>query len=425
MARTLLALAAVVLLAAGCGEEERRAGVSILPAGDAKETASSGPLQVSADGRAVLLGRDTLFTANGLPDGPDDVIVEPIRFHRLAFSPDSTLVAFTTAGANQAVGIWSRTAQTARFVDVFPGGRADSLAWSPDGRWLAWSGRTSDGTFGVAVSDPAGRRLRHPVVEWLLRQGRSVGLEGWIDPGRLRVLVTGGPRAAEGPAYVWDTRGNHFTFEDHIEPMVERAPGAPPVPGGVFSLDLVGDAVPETVALFRSGDGAPASVLLESRGGDYRTRVTDPLIEPADLGLESWEAGSGRIGLYAPVRFASGTALLLELPSMQPGVAAIGVFDIGVGGSLEPFLAATPEGDRPAIFFDGRIGEESYQLGLVDLDGDATAEVVGAVGRMEGGQGGPAVRWTATVFRERAGRLVPTPELESAALERIAEATAR
>ncbi|MGH7551014.1 MAG: hypothetical protein ACREK3_09735 [Gemmatimonadota bacterium] len=422
MARARLVLVAVVLLAAGCGSEERQSEVSGIP----KPELSSGPLEVSADGRAVLLGRDTLFTAERLPgDGPGGGVIEPIRFQELALSPDTTLVAFTTAGANQAVGIWSRTAQTARFVDVFPGGRVDSLAWAPEGRWLAWAGRTADGISRVAISDPAGRRLRHPIVEWLLRQERWTRLQEWIDPGRLRVLVAGGPRAQGGLAYVWDARGSHFTFEDHIEPLVERAPGAPLIPGGVFSLDLTGDAIPETVALFRSSAGAPAATVLESRGSDYRFRVTDPLVEPADLGLRSWEEGSGRIGLYAPVRFASGPALLLDLPSARPGLAAIGVFRLGAAGRLEPFPAATPQGDRPAIFFDGRIGEESYQLGLVDLDGDATAEVVSAAGRMVGDAGQRSVRWSATVFQGRGGRLVPAPGLESAALERIAEATAR
>lgn len=416
----------MVLLAGGCGEEERRDRVSILPAGDAEATAARpvGPLEVSTDGRAVLLGSDTLFTVERLPgDGPEGV-VDPVRFDRLAFSPDSTLVAFTTAGTDPAAGIWSRTSQTGRFVDVFRGGHADSLAWAPDGRWLAWEGRTSEGIDRVAVSDRAGRRLRHPVVEWVLRSGRSTRLVEWGDQGRLHVMVADG-RDREGRAYLWDVRGSHFILEEHLEPLIEQASGAPPVPGGVFSLDLDGDQVPETVALYRSRDGGPAAVVLDRRDGGYRARVADPLIKAAELGLESWDEGSGRIGLYAPVRFVSGTAVLLELPGARPGLAAIGVFAMAAEGGLETFPATTPQGDRPAIFFDGRIGEESYQLGLVDLDGDATAEVVSAVGRMAGSAGERAVRWRATVFREQEGRLIPAPELGPAALERIAEATAR
>lgn len=424
----LPALAVAVLLAAGCGEEERRARVSVLPGGDDAETHGPrplpGPLGVSPDGRAVLLGTDTLFTAERLSGrGPGGIGVDSARFLNVAFSPDSTLLAFTTAG--QAIGLWSRTAQIARLVDAFPGGGADSVAWAPEGRWLAWAGRSSEGISRVAVSDRAGRRLRQPVLEWLSRQGRSAILAGWIDPARLRVLVLSDSGAAGSLPYVWDVRGNHFTLEAHLEPLIQRAPGAPPGPGGVFSLDLAGDDAPETVALFRSADRAPAALVLESRGGDYRARVTDPLIEPADLGLESWEEGSGTIRLYSPARLASGTALLITLPSARPGLAAVGLFRVAAGGRMEPFLAATPQGDRLAIFFDGEPGAESYQLGIVDLDRDGVAELVSANGRIAGGAESRSVRWSATVFRERNGRLEAAPELESAALERIAEATAR
>lgn len=418
-------LAVVVHVVGGCGEEERSARPPFPPAGDDQESRDPEPprgsLGVSSDGRAVLLGRDTLFTAERLPRRNPGGIVDSTLFHDVVLSPDSALVAFTTAG--EAVGIWSRTSQTARIVDVFPGGSADSVTWAPRGRWLAWTGSTSGGISRVAISDPAGRRLRHRVVEWLLREGRSTTLEGWIDAGRLRVLVATDPGGAGRLAYVWDVPGNHFTVEEHIEPLIEHARGGPPVPGGVFSLDLAGDGVPETVALFRSSDGGPAALVLESRGRGYRAQVTDPLIDPADLGLGSWEEGSGRIRLYAPARLASGTALLLELPSARPGLAAIGVFRMGAEGRLEPLLAATPQGDLPAVFFDGQPGEESYQLGLVDLDGDGTTELVSAVGRMTGDHESRSVHWRATVFRERGGRLVAAPELESAALERVAAAT--
>lgn len=424
-----LVLTAVVLAVAGCGEEERRSGVPVPPAGDGEGARGPepprGPLTVAADGRAVLLGRDTLFTAGRIPRRGPGATVDSIRFRDVFFSPDSTLVAFT--GAGEAVGIWSRTSQMGRLVDVFPGGSADSVAWAPEGRWLAWAGRTSDGVSRVAISSAAGRRLRQPVLEWLIRQGRSTSLEGWIDPRRLSVGVDIGARSARRLVYVWDVSGNNFTLQEHMAPLVDRAPGAPPVLGGVFSIDLAGDEVPETVALFRSRDGGPAAMVLESRGGDYRATVTDPLIEAADLGLGSWEEGTGRIRLYAPARFDSGTALLIELPSARPGIAAIAVLRLGAGGRLEPFSTATPQGDRPAIFFDGIPDrEQSYQLGLVDLDGDAITELISAVGRMAADDEGlRSVRWSATVFRERGGRLVAAPELESAALGRIAEASTR
>lgn len=421
MGRPFPVLAAMILVLVACGEESRRAPA---PASgeedDAGPAAAAGPLRISEDGRAVLLGRDTLLTAGRLPGGsaPD-----PTRLSRVSFSPDSTLVAYALADGG--AGIWSRTAQIARPADVFPGGGVDSMAWAPEGVWLAWSGRSVEEIPGVGVSDAIGRRQRHPILEWLYLQGRSATSAGWIDEGRLRVEVASARGEVGSQAYVWDLNGRHFTLEEHLEPLIERAPGAPPVPGGVFSLDLGGGDAPETVALFRSPDGAPAALVLEGRDGRYRARVTDPLVEPADLGLPGWEEGSGTVRLYAPARLASGPALLITLPSTYPGLAAVGLFRLGRGGALEPITAATPEGERMALFLDGRSGDESHQLGIVDLDGDGTTELVSAVGRPTGDPAARSARWRATVFHERGGRLMAAPELEGAALERIAEASVR
>ncbi|HET6341801.1 MAG TPA: hypothetical protein VFG78_06425 [Gemmatimonadota bacterium] len=425
----LLVLAVGGLIAAGC-EEERRAWVSILPVGgeDEEEKASegrpAGPLGVSEDGRAVVLGEDTLFTAARLPSrARGELGVEPLRFQRVVFSPDSSRVAFATAGANEAVGVWSRTGQTGLFLDAFQGGRVDSLAWAPEGRFLAWGGRTREGISRVSMADPAGRRVRHPVLEGLVREGRSAILQGWIDAARARVLVTSGPRAGGGLAYVWDALLNNFILESHIDPLVERAPPAPPAPGGIFSVDLLGGGAPETVALYRSTGGAPAALLLESRAGEFQARTTDPLLEPADVGLERWEDGTPNLGLYAPLRVAGVPLLLLELPSPDPVVMTIGAYRVGGDGALEMARVAMPEGRVAAIFQDGQVGDESRQLGVVDLDRDGSPELVVAVGTRIQAGGTPSVRWRATVLGWSESGLVPRPALEAEALARIARIT--
>ncbi len=428
-ARSLLLLAVGALFALGC-EEERRAWVSILPVGDEDEEAAvpeerpAGPLAVSTDGRAVLLGEDTLFTADRLPSRARRAAgVEPLRFQRVVFSPDSSRVAFSTAGAREGVGVWSRPGQTGLLLDIFPEGWVDSLAWAPEGRFLAWGGRSSGGVSRVSMADPAGRRLRHPVLDALAREGRPSILQGWIDPVRARVLVTSGPSESGGLAYVWDALLNNFVLESHIEPLVVRAPPAPPAPGGVFSVDLVGDGVPETAALYRSAGGAPAALLLESRAGEFRARTTDPLLEPADVGLERWEDGTPVLGLYAPLRVDGVPLLLLEIPSPAPGILTVAAFRVSGDGALEAARIATPEGEVAAIFQDGQIGDESRQLGVVDLDGDGDPELVAAIGTRIDARGGPSVRWRTTVLGWSGGRLTPRPELEAEALARIARAT--
>ena len=425
----ILVLAMGSPFAAGC-EEERRAWVSILPVGgeDEEETASedrpAGPLGVSDDGRAVLLGVDTLFTADRLPSrGRGALGGEPLRFQQVVFSPDSSRVAFRTAGANEAVGLWSRAGQTGMFLDVFSGGRVDSLAWAPEGRFLAWGGRSSEGVSRVSMADLAGRGIRHPVLDGLAREDRSAILQGWIDPARARVLVTPGPQASGGLAYVWDALLNNFIMESHIGPLVERAPPAPPAPGGIFSLDLVGDGAPETVALYRSAGGAPAALLLESRAGEFRARTTEPLLEPADVGLERWEDGTSVLGLYAPLRVDGVPLLLLELPSPAPVVTTVGAYRVVGDGGLEMARVAMPEGTVAAIFQDGQVGDESRQLGVVDLDANGSPELVVAVGTRIGTGATPSVRWRATVLGWGGSGLVPRPELEAEALARIARVT--
>jgi hypothetical protein len=423
----LLVLAVGALCAAGC-EEERRAWVSILPAGDDDEVApagrTGGPLGISEDGRAVLLGADTLFTADRLPLRARGAVgVEPLRFQRALFSPDSSSVAFSTAGAHEAVGVWSRTGQIGRYLDVFPGGRVDSLAWAPEGHFVAWGGRTSEGISRVSMADLAGRRLRHPVLERLARDGRSAILQGWIDPARTRVLVAPGPRAPGGLAYVWDALLNNFILESHIEPLVQRAPPAQPPPGGVFSVDLIGDEAPETVALYRSAGGAPGALLLESRAGEFRAWKTDPILEPADVGLERWEDGTAVLGLYAPLQLEDVPLLLLEVPSPAPGISTIAAYRVGGDGRLELARIATPEGAVAAIFHDGQVGDENRQLGVVDLDEDGSPELVAAVGTRVEAAGAPSVRWRATVFGWSGRGFLSRPELEAEALARIARAT--
>ncbi|HWC05796.1 MAG TPA: hypothetical protein VG799_00965 [Gemmatimonadota bacterium] len=422
----LLVLATGALLAAGC-EEERRAWVSILPVGDdeeASEDRPAGPLGISEDGRAVLLGDDTLFTADRLPsrgrDAPSD---DPVRFRRVVFSPDSSRIAFASAGPNAAVGVWSRPGQIGWFVDFFPGGHVDSLAWAPEGRFLAWGGRSSGGVSRVGMADPGGRRLDHPVLEDLAREGRSAILQGWIGPARARVLVASGPSARGGLAYVWDALLGNFVLESHLEPLVQRAPPQPPAPGGVFSVDLIGDEAPETVALYRSAGGAPAALLLESRAGEFRARATDPLLDPAALGLETWEDGTAALGLYAPIRMGGVPVLLLRLPSPVPGVITIGAYRVRGDGALELVRVATPEGGAAAVFQDGQTGGESRQLGVVDLDADGSPELVVANGARIEEAGTPSVRWRATVLGWGGDGLAPRPELEGEALARIARAT--
>lgn len=421
---------------AGCSEEDRRAWVSILPLpqGERSDTLAAtipgGELALAADSSAVLVGADTLFSLDRLPRRAGGSPLAPARFGLLAFSPDSSLIGFTTAGGNEAVGVWSRPRQVASVADVFPGGGVDAIDWSPGSRFLAYQGRTTGGITRTGIYDAGiGLTLRHPVVSFLEREGRSVRVHGWVEAGRqrsqsqLRVLVSPGVPPEGGLAHVWEAAAGSFAMESHVEPLAAEAPPGAALGGnGVFSLDMTGDTAPETVALYRSARGAPGAIMLESRGTELRARASEPLVPPEALGLEGWGETRDGASLYLVTALGGRPTLLLQLPSGDPGVQAIGFFQAREGGPLAPVQVVTPEGERPAIFFDGRTTDGTTQLGLVDLDEDGGFEVISAMGQPQGGMPTPSVAWRATVFRWSGGRLVPAPDLEGAALARVARA---
>ncbi len=225
-----------------------------------------------------------------------------------------------------------------------------------------------------------------------------------------------------GLAYSWEIAGGTLMLESHLEPLAERAmPGSRLEPAGVFSLDLLGDAAPETVALFRTAGGTPGALVMESRGSEFRVTPSLPLVSAAAVGLEDWESVGRGAALYQVATLGGAATLLLDLPSGS-GLRAIGLFRAGPGGGLEPLSLAGEEGNRPAIFFDGTFGDVTSQLGLVDLDRDGSLEVVSAVGRAAATLE-PGVEWTVAPYRARAdGRLVPAPELSEAALETVRQA---
>jgi hypothetical protein len=419
-ARGLLAGLGLAILA-GCSEEDRRAWVSILPLpSDQDSTEAAGPVgdfSIAADSSAVLHGADTLFTRARVPGRAAIVEILP--------SPDSTSVAFVTGADRGAVGVWSRTRQIAAVAEAYPGGGAGSIVWSPDSRYLAYRGTPAGGVPRVGVFDAVDFRPEgHPLLSWFARAGKATTPQSWIDAGRLRLLVAPGAEPEGGLAYSWELAGGTLLLEAHLAPLAQRAPpGSVLERGGVFSLDLVGDGGPETVALYRAQDGGPSALLLESRGNDFRVTATSPLVSPEAVGLEDWQPIRRGALLYQIAELGGRPTLLLDLPS-SASLRAVGLFQAVQSGRLESITVAEGE-TRPAIFYDGIFGDVTSQLGIVDLDDDGTLEVVSAVGRASPNTLEPVLEWTVAPFRAREGRLVPAPDLRERALASIQRALER
>jgi hypothetical protein len=420
--RAALALAVAVMLvttAASCSEEDRRAWVSILPGEEQPATAPSGPFVVASDSSAILVGADTLFTLADVPArAPDGSGLTPARIARAEVAPDSASVAFELIGPTPAVIVWSRPKQAALVAATFPDGAVTNMAWSSDGRLLAFEGREAENVIRSGVFDvEAGTAGRHAVLQWLARRRRSVRLQDWIDARRLRLLVSPGAAPEGGLAYVWDIERGAILLESHAQALAAQPPVGTPQPGGIFSLDLTGDPVPETVVLYQGTGGAPGALVLTDAGpGGVRAAASEPLVPPEALGLERWQDATRGPALYQIAEIGGRTTLLLTLPAPGP-LAAVGLFQVDPDGGLRPIAVEREAGNVPAIFPDGRIGLETSELGIADLDGDGAPEVVSAQGLADPNFRG--VTWSAEVYRWERGRLVSAPGLEPAAVERI------
>jgi hypothetical protein len=430
--RALLAAIGLAVALTGCSEEDRRAWVSILPLPSAKEDTTagsrrlSGELKITSDSAAVLMGSDTLFTRARLPDrGPRGEPLTASPIVEVIPSPDSTAIAFVGGADRSLVGVWSRKRQVAGIAEVYADGASGSLTWSPDGRYLAFSGTATGGLIRVGVFDVLDFRAEsHPVLSWLTRERQSSRPQSWIDARRLRVLVAPGPEPEGGLAYSWEIDGGTLVLESHIEPLAERAPpGSRLEPGGVFSVDLMGDPSPETVALFSAAGGEPSAIVLESRESEFRVTQTVPLVSPTALGLDDWKPIRRGALLYQVATLDGRASLLLDLPSSST-LRAIGLFQAAPNGELEPMTITGEGGARPAIFYDGVFADLTSQLGLVDLDGDGSLEVVDALGKASSSLE-PNLEWTVAPFRAQGSRLVPAPELRESALEMVQRALER
>lgn len=423
------ALGLALLLGAGCSEEDRKAWVSILPGSDdraeADPDARPGPpgFSVSDDSTALLLDGETVVTIERLPDrGPGNLDLREARFATAALSPDSLHIGFSTSADAPVVGVWSRARQSARLITALPGGEIERLEWSPDGRFVIWQARNAAAVRTVGAYDlRVGRATRHPVLSWLERRGRDVRIQDWIADTRVRLQVSAGPEMEGGLVWMWEVHGGSLVVEDHVEALARSAPPESQlVAGGAFSADLLGDPLPESVALYVSGNSEPSALVLWNRGGEYGARATQPLIAPGVLGLEGWKGIRRGAELSEIVDVGGRPILLISIPVPENPVQTLGFFQVAPDGRVVPVVAVGVQGGEPALFPDGRTADRIFDLGLVDLDGDGQVEVAAAVGRQDPNALTPRLQWGVQVWQWGDGpRLVPAPDLDDAALERI------
>jgi dipeptidyl aminopeptidase/acylaminoacyl peptidase len=112
------------------------------------------------DGDGYFLQRRFVLMIVELATGKTRTIWDKdgVGFFSYAWSPDSRTIAVTTVRGHNAVFRWEKTEMRlinvrtgqSKHLDWLPNGPKDTVCWSPDGQWLAWSGREgTDGVYGT------------------------------------------------------------------------------------------------------------------------------------------------------------------------------------------------------------------------------------------------------------------------------------
>ncbi|HZD53139.1 MAG TPA: DPP IV N-terminal domain-containing protein, partial [Woeseiaceae bacterium] len=211
--RTVLYMLCFALLTAAAAAQER------FSARDVFELEFASDPQISPDGREVVYVRQTndimtdrtrgnLWTVSS--DGRDH---RPLLSGRDSYSSprwsaDGTRLAYVSdaEGSQQLYVRWMDTGQTALVTNLTeaPG----DIAWSPDGRWIAFSMHVSSDTkpLGTLPEKPEGAKWAAPVKVIEQTYYRSDG-EGYLDPGFSHIFVV--PSTGGTPRQLTEGDYNH------------------------------------------------------------------------------------------------------------------------------------------------------------------------------------------------------------------------
>jgi Tol biopolymer transport system component/DNA-binding winged helix-turn-helix (wHTH) protein len=104
-----------------------------------------------------------------------------------SYSPDGTLIAFSSSRSADAVEIWLSGADGSapRQLTHGPGQWQGSPAWSPDGWRIAFDSRHGDGTWSIWTIDVEGGSPRQ-----VTREGGDENMPGWSHDGRWIYFVS-------------------------------------------------------------------------------------------------------------------------------------------------------------------------------------------------------------------------------------------
>jgi dipeptidyl aminopeptidase/acylaminoacyl peptidase len=240
----------------------------------------------------------------------------------LAFSPDGRMLAFSSQRGDHAfIGVYDTEKQTLSWID--PSTDRDALpAWSPDGKQLAWVRTVSE-----RQAAPFG--ARREASPWSIRAAEIATGEARelfrADPGTGSVFQ----RVFSGPSLIWSSAGLVvFPWEKTGWKLLYAVPAT----GGAARLLTPGAFEVESVAL--SGGGA--SLIVSSNQGDIDRRHLWRITLAGGV-AQALTPGQGIE--WNPAPLASGAIAMIRSDARRPAHAAL--LDQGAIKELAPALIPT------------------------------------------------------------------------------------